>query len=334
MRAAKRVLGILLCTVLLLSTGYSVKAAEGKNSAYTYTVRILAGKQGSIDNPEVVSVTNNEDAVVTCSGDMVVISNLKYGDNIRFDRDKVTKSNANKYYVKGFRESGKDSGELATPDFIVTEDRDYVVAYGLAKNLVAYVVHYHDAAGNTLAESETYYGAINEKPIVPYKYIDGYQPQAYNLTKTLKGDPAEDVFTFTYTPVPPGTVVTRYTTIVLPGTFTDLGTEVIDEGVVPGPGGEVPGPGGEENPGGEVNIPDEPLPLETPVEVDDLDIPDEKLPLASPLNLLDSMRRVVFENALMVNLPMPAKICLLLLIPALVALGIILIVKNRKRKKA
>lgn len=327
MRAAKRVLGILLCAVLLLSTGYSVKAAEGENSAYTYTVRILAGKQGSIDNPEVVSVTNNKDAVITCSGDMVVISNLKYGDNIRFAREKVTKSNANKYYVKGFRESGKDSGELATPDFIVTEDRDYVVAYGLAKNLVPYVVHYHDANGNTLAESETYYGTINEKPIVPYKYIDGYQPQAYNLTKTLKGDPAEDVFTFTYTPVPPGTVVTRYTTIVLPGTFTDLGTEVIDDGVVPGPGGE-------ENPGAEIDIGDAELPLETPQEVDDLDIEDETIPLASPLNLLDRMRRVVFENALLMSLPMPARICILLLIPALVALGIILIVKNRKREKA
>ena len=74
--------------------------------------------------------------------------------------------------------------------------------------------------------------------------------------------------------------------------------------------------------------------METPQEVDDLDIEDETIPLASPLNLLDSMRRVVFENALLMSLPMPARICILLLIPALVALGIILIVKNRKREKA
>lgn len=333
MRAAKTVLSILLCAVLLLSTGYSVKAAEGNNSTYTYTVRILAGKQGSIDIPEVVTV-DNKDAVITCSGDMVVISNLKYGDNIRFDREKVTKSNANKYYVKGFRESGKDSGELASPDFIVTEDRDYVVAYGLAKNLIPYVVHYQDAGGNTLAESETYYGTVNEKPIVPYKYIDGYQPEAYNLTKTLVGDPAKDVFTFTYTPVPPGTVVTRFTTVVLPGTFTDLGTEVTDEGVVPGPGGEVPGPGGEENPGGELEITEQDLPLAEAEEVKDLDIKDDKVPLASPLSLLDSMRRVVFENAFLMSIPMPVKICCLLLFLLLVALGVGHIVKNNKRKKA
>lgn len=333
MRAARKFLGILLSAILLCSMGYSVKAAEAANAPYTYTVRILAGKQGSIDSQDVVSVINNANAVITCSGDMVVISNLKYGDNIRFNKDGVTKSNANKYYVKGFRESGKDSGELAQPDFIVTEDRDYVVAYGLAKNLVPYIVHYQDANGNTLAESETYYGSINDKPIVPYKYIDGYQPQAYNITKTLKGDPAEDVFTFTYTPVPPGTVVTRITNIVIPGTFTDLGTEVTDEGVVPGPGGAVPGPGGFVPGQGEiveVNISDQQTPLEAPQELEDRDIKDEKTPLSSFDNLLD----VVNGNAFLVGIPMPVKICLLLLFLVLVGLGVSLIVKKNKGKKA
>lgn len=331
MRAAKRFLGILLSAILLISMGYSAKAAGTANVPYTYTVRILAGKQGSIDKPEVVSVINNPDAAITCSGDMVVISNLKYGDNVRFNTNGVTKSDANKYYVKGFRESGKDSGELAPMDFIVTEDRDFVVAYGLAKNLVPYTVHYQDANGNTLAESETYYGSIKDKPIVPYKYIDGYQPEAYNITKTLEGDPEKDVFIFTYTPVPPGTVVTRVTTIVLPGTFTDLGTEVTDEGVVPGgevtgPGGAVPGPGEVV----EVDITDGQLPLTQPQEVKDLDIKDEKTPLSSFDNLLDLMN----GNAFLVSIPMPVKICLLLLFLVLVGLGVRYIVIKNKGKKA
>lgn len=335
MRAAKRFLGILLSAVLLFSMSYSAKAAEEKNTPYTYTVRILAGKQGSIDKPEVVSVINNPYAVITCSGDMVVVSNLKYGDNIRFNTDGVTKSNANKYYVKGFRESGKDSSQLAAMDFIVTEDRDFVVAYGLAKNLVPYTVHYQDANGNTLAESETYYGSINDKPIVPYKYIDGYQPQAYNITKTLEGDPAKDVFTFTYTPVPPGTVVTRVTTIVLPGTFTDLGTEVTDEGVVPGgvvpgPGGVVPGPGEVV----EVDITEGETPLTTPQEVQDLDIKDEKTPLSPFDNLMNSVTDVINGNAFLVSIPMPVKICLLLLFLVLVGLGVGYIIKKNKGKKA
>ena len=45
--------------------------------------------------------------------------------------------------------------------------------------------------------------------IMPCKYIDGYQPQAYNLAKTLVGDPEKNVFIFTYTPILPGTVVTK-----------------------------------------------------------------------------------------------------------------------------
>ena len=38
--------------------------------------------------------------------------------------------------------------------------------------------------------------------MVAYHYIEGYQPQAYNLTKTLSKNEAENVFTFVYEPVP------------------------------------------------------------------------------------------------------------------------------------
>ena len=35
--------------------------------------------------------------------------------------------------------------------------------------------------------------------MVAYIYIEGWTPQAYNMTQTLKKDPAENVFTFVYT---------------------------------------------------------------------------------------------------------------------------------------
>jgi len=45
--------------------------------------------------------------------------------------------------------------------------------------------------------------------MVAYHYIEGYQPQAYNLTKTLSKNEAENVFTFVYEPVPEDTVTTE-----------------------------------------------------------------------------------------------------------------------------
>ena len=53
--------------------------------------------------------------------------------------------------------------------------------------------------GTPLLESQTFYGAVGDRPVVAFQYVDGYQPQAYNLTGTLSSNEAENVFTFTYT---------------------------------------------------------------------------------------------------------------------------------------
>lgn len=91
--------------------------------------------------------------------------------------------------------------QVGTPSFEVTGDQDYVVAYGIRGNLVEYTVNYQDTDGNTLRESETYRGNVGDYMVVAYLYIEGYQPQAYNLGRTLSENAAQNIFTFVYTPV-------------------------------------------------------------------------------------------------------------------------------------
>ena len=137
----------------------------------------------------------------------------------------VSLNNGSKYYVKGIRESGKGTDEVSETGgservaaFTVDRDQDYVVAYGVLTNPVEYTVRYQTADGRELAPSETYYGNIGDRPVIAYQYIEGYQPQAYNLTKTLSKDQAENVFTFIYSPLPENTVYTNTTTTVVSGT--------------------------------------------------------------------------------------------------------------------
>ena len=129
-----------------------------------------------------------------------------------------------KYYIKGIRLSGRDNEEaLASPVLDnVTGDADYVVAYGIKKDMVAYTVNYQDASGKALAESQTFYGNVGDKPIVAYQYIENYIPDALALTKTLSNNESENVFTFTYKPGATDRVVTTTTTITttVPGTAT------------------------------------------------------------------------------------------------------------------
>ena len=63
----------------------------------------------------------------------------------------------------------------------------------------AHTLRYLDKAGNELRGSDEYYGMAGDKPVVSYKYIEGYQPNAYNLKKTLSSDESQNVFEFRYT---------------------------------------------------------------------------------------------------------------------------------------
>lgn len=182
MKRVQKVLMVLLLFSLLAVPVQGVKAAE---TEYTYKVRFFSGAQGTINGNEVVA-----------------LDGLKYGQRVSFSqRDVILKDNS-KYYVKGIRESGKDNNTVSSmSSFTVTGDLDYVVVYGILGNAVAYTVNYQDEDGNELAPSETYYGNVGDQPVVAYLYIEGYQPQAYNMTATLKDNAADNVFTFTYTPI-------------------------------------------------------------------------------------------------------------------------------------
>ena len=67
--------------------------------------------------------------------------------------------------------------------------------------MIDYTIRYVDENDADLLTSETHYGVIGDQPVVSFKYVDGYLPDAYHATKKLKPDSAENVFKFTYTPV-------------------------------------------------------------------------------------------------------------------------------------
>ena len=193
-----------LLTACLLSNLLLVNVLAAGPEGYTYTVTLSAGNKGTINGT-----------------DKKVISDLQNGSKVTININDIQVTDS-KYYVKGFRLSGRDNKDeeaLAPPSFTVTGDVDYVVAYGIRGNMVAYTVRYLDASGNELAASNTFYGSVGDKPVVAYQYIDNYVPQALALTKTLQANEAENVFEFIYTPGDPGTVteVPNITTIVVPG---------------------------------------------------------------------------------------------------------------------
>ncbi|MBR1862152.1 MAG: hypothetical protein IJ796_09920 [Lachnospiraceae bacterium] len=224
-------LGFIASAALIGGTVLPGFAAED----YTYTVRFLAGSQGSFNKAGVTVYADNgvaasPDVTVSEDNDIITVSGLKYGSRITFDLGSVDISNDSKYYVKGIRESGMDNNTISTNSFQVNKDIDYVVGYALLADAVAYTIEYVDNHGNTLAPTETHYGNVGDRPVVAFLYMDGYLPQAYNLTGTLYKDPADNVFRFVYTPLSE-----------LPGYYTgytDLGTTgyggVI---VIPGNGG-------------------------------------------------------------------------------------------------
>ncbi len=193
MRCLKRMFAVLLS---LIVAGSMCVPAQAANSKYTYTIRFLVGAQGKFDG------VHNANSDGDFSGDgKVVTFQREAGSRVNFAQNMVALDNGVKYYVKGIRESGKDNNTVSNSSFVVEGDMDYVVAYGVLGNSVAYTINYQDRNGNALAPSETYYGNVGDRPVIAYLYIQGYQPQAYNLTRTLSENAADNVFTFIYTRV-------------------------------------------------------------------------------------------------------------------------------------
>jgi len=274
---------------MMFLQGMSVMAAE----KYTYTVTISPGNKGVIRDAGIELVSKT--ATKSVQGGKLVITNLSYNDRINVSYADVVSVTDEKYYAKVLRESGRDNGAANISSITVTDDRDYVVGYGTKGDQVAYTVNYVDENGVALGASNTYYGNVGDRPVIAYRYFEGYLPQAYNLTKTLVGNEAENVFTFTYremtpeeiinyvpAPAPaPGTTTGTGTTGTGTGTGTaGAGTDAGADAGTPGDGvdagtPEGGGAGTDEDEGGLTEVPDE----NTPQDLVDLD--DEQVPLAN-----------------------------------------------------
>ena len=259
----KLIKGLLSVLVLTGILAQGVLAAEPEEPSeehpYTYSVTLSAGKQGTF-----------------ADGDRIVREELKYGDYVNFDwRDQLTLKD-DKYYAKGIRRSGEDnSNSFITDQVQVTGDEDYVVAYGVLGDMVAYTVQYLDENGNELAPSKTYYGSVGDRPVVAFQYIEGYLPQAYNLTKTLSENEADNVFPFEYAPASE----IRNVTVTVDGGTTVVTTPAAGTGTAQQGAAAAGGAAADENAGGNaegdtVEVEDE----EVPRDLVDLD--EEEVPLA------------------------------------------------------
>ena len=161
-------LAVMLAFAAAVSHAPQAEATPGE--PYSYTIRVYCGNYGTYNgvNPYVVTVAA--------------------GGSFTLDEDAVTVTDS-KYYVKGFRVSGQD--DLSLEAITVQKDMDFVVAYGVAGEMVSYTVNFVEyGTGQPLANDEgatskTFYGKEGDKPIVPFEYVPGYRPRYLNITGTL-----------------------------------------------------------------------------------------------------------------------------------------------------
>lgn len=183
--SCSKAIGFICAAVLALMLGacaFAASAQEAHADNYQYTITLYAGN-GQIDGK-----------------DSVVVGTYGYGQKATVDWTKydITLPD-DRYYVKGVRLAGHDDSSVSAPSFEVTENAQYVIAYGLKKDQTSYTVNYVDVDGNQLMESQTFKGNVGDKPVVAYQYIEGYQPQnAFNITGTLSANNAANEFTFVY----------------------------------------------------------------------------------------------------------------------------------------
>lgn len=160
---------------------------------YQYTVRVFPGNRGTL-SPDPVTVKVDKGGSVN----LYDIATAKVTDP--------------KYVQIGFRKSGDD--ELLGNGVVnrISEDMDYVVAYGVEAETVQYTVRFVEyQTGKELAASRTYYGRIGEKPVAAYEYIEGYRPRYLAITGTLR-EGEENVWTFEYVPLAEGETFVTTTT--------------------------------------------------------------------------------------------------------------------------
>ena len=186
------ILAVMLMAALGMAMTSVAFAAEPGTSGgdldkpYTYRITVYSGNQG------------------TLNGGKVWTKEFEAGSSIDLELEDLGFELTNKeYYVRGFRVAGHDNDEVDTFQRLridnIETDESYELAYGIKGALVAYTVKYVDENGNSLRGSDTYYGMPGDKPVVSYRYVDGYVPHVYNIAGKLSKDESSNVFTFRYT---------------------------------------------------------------------------------------------------------------------------------------
>lgn len=218
-RALTVMLAGTLAATVAAPTAFAATADAYKPTEYRVTV--YAGNQGkvSLGDADQAAESVQLDPAVGLNG-VADFSDIEY-----------TVENE-KYYAKGIRVAGLDNvrsdkntdtvdaegnpvntagvdtmlyavptpdGGLGNTSVPITEDTDFVVAYGILANRVAYTVNYVDADGNPLMDSQTFFGDIGDRPATTPVYIENYLPQASVVLLTLSEDEAKNVITFRYT---------------------------------------------------------------------------------------------------------------------------------------
>ena len=241
LKKIKQLAAVFMALALVLGTGMlfrgnsflmtEAKAAENlegpldeieSGKAYQYTIHVYSGKEGYFS-----SNGSTEKSVTVKAGEPASIS---IGDLVVTDPDQ--------YYPRGMKLAGHDNDEIdgvavkyyqGFSTGSLDQDYSFSVAYGIKGGMVEYYVDYVevDANGNVvrnLLDRETYYGMVDDKPVVSYQYVQGYRPNAYTAGKTLTDDPDDNVFTFTYTPLAQPAAATTTTTTTTTTTATTAGT--------------------------------------------------------------------------------------------------------------
>lgn len=271
-------LGVVLTLLLALCMGLPAAAFAAPDDT-TYTIRLYGGNRGTVNGQ-----------------DMVEWTGLHYGDTVDLGQANITVTDG-KYYAKGARPAGLDNvkdvvyvadvdanGKLSGT-VTVTEDADYVIAYGVLADRVEYTVRYVDAAGNELAASQKFMGDIGDTPATAAPYFENYVPNAYTATLALTGDPDQNVITFTY-----ARLATGYTTEQNGDGTIDVVTPTGDRvALTPSPATSLPAAavtaGTAESaqsvvaPDGTEIMTDNGTPLSAPIE--SLTITDDETPLSS-----------------------------------------------------
>ena len=177
MKKMKKLVGLLLPLCLMLGMVSPAFAA----TPYKYTVELDGGLYGTIEGKTTFVCENGEKWTPTSDDFSVKVTN-------------------DKYYHKGFQISGIENREIGAAP--VTQDYVLVATYGVKGETVRYTVNYVDENGNELHKSDTFEANVGDKPIVAYRYLEGYEPHVDNITKTLVEDESQNVFTFVYTKIP------------------------------------------------------------------------------------------------------------------------------------